>query len=1030
MMSAMKQPKKKLAMPKSEDPVQPSPAKRPRVDASSSPKLRPLNPTASVLQQGAQVIAWLEELSTAAMHDAPSSPTESPRATPRLSPLGVVASTPPRTQSFPRLLPTTNDEVLVDESDVVPSADAVPPPPMFATPAKRPVQRRMELASPLARQTPSSAPKHATPTTKPPLHVDLRSPPFAGGPTALSPIAVYTPPTKSKKTPSQGLADEALPDDCQVCGESYSVESDPLLYCDGCNVGVHQQCYGVETVPADAWFCDHCRLVKKQGGIAKCALCPVQAGALMQTQCGAWVHVQCFLWIPELRVVAAKATGFRLGSLETLDPERFTLQCEVCKTSNGVGIIQCAERKCLASFHVSCGYHARYALGQIQAGDDTRFVMYCPSHASLLHVPASPSAIFATPDDDKAKRKSRKRLKQGTSSRHESIKSSKRTKRLRASKHLMEQFLEVDVGVDGEVSSDDDEDALEAAGLPLDDSFICDDVASQALSPASMQAIYRRRSLSPGLGRHFSSNGVIASLLRRESLASLGDDEIGDEDDGTLHHGYRCDGCDLNPIQGVRYACSGCIGYDLCTCCYSTRTQLHDPRHSFLAIQTPVPSTQAPTQAPPTPASVPAPAEVHTDGPARILAATPSPAPMPQTDVPASAASGLTPAQIERMAERRRVAMEIQRQRQLQHGATTTAPPAAPLAAPVMVQKPLAAPATSFVTPMHRSEPVARAGLLRLPRAPAGTPVAPPVVPIEGDAFDAPSFNLLGAVAPAPPLLQPPSLETSAPSFRLMPPPSAGPGAPPAGVPTSSFNLLPPSVSALSTAMDAPSFSLMPASPVRVAPEARSVAPSIAIMYHPRLKRTAFATGWQQPGVAAHEESRLDCDLVLGLRLGVNIYAYEQLVRLLQTTSPWPTLAAVFAKVVFVVLNAPARSVADVQAQVARRHPNIRVEAKTPESVVPWLLDTARHEAADGAALVMLLRGHPTDAHFVARWQFFAGLELSIGTQLVLTTKFMAQSVDQVRRLKFNWMHWKRLLPWTSDATAQKILAYVKLQVS
>ncbi|EQC26413.1 hypothetical protein, variant [Saprolegnia diclina VS20] len=916
--SALKKPKKKLVMPAS-DPVQPSPAKRPRVDAPPSSTLpqRPLDPTASVLQQGAQVIAWLEELSTAAMQHPPTSPTESPRATPHLSPIGVVVSTPPRRlQSCPRLLPTKN-EAVVDASSVIPSADAVPPPPTVATPSKRPVQRRMELASPLARQTPSSAHKHTTPRTKPPLHVDLRSPPFAAGPNALSPITVLTPPPP-KRQPKPATS-QGLPEDCQVCGESYSFETDPLLYCDGCNVGVHQQCYGVQSIPADAWFCDFCRLAKTT--IAKCALCPVQGGALMSTQCGAWVHVQCFLWIPELRVVAANDTAFRLGSLETLDPERFTLQCEVCKTSNGVGIIQCAERKCLASFHVSCAYHAHYAPGQIQVGDDTRFVMYCPSHASLLRAAASPSAIFATPDDDeRAHKKSRKRLKQGSSSRQAS-KKPKRTKRLRASKHLMAQFVEADVGVDGEVSSDDDEDALDV-GLPLDDSFICDDVSSQALSPASMQAIYRRRSVSPGLGRHFSENGVIASLLRRESPASLGDeDSVVDDDDGTLHHGYRCDGCDLNPIQGVRYSCSDCTGYDLCTCCYSTRTQLHNPRHGFLAIQTPVPptqaathaATQAPIPAPLTPARRPISAEVRTPGSTRTRAATPSPAPVPVPVPVTNVAGGLTPAQIERMQERRRAAMEIQRQRQLQLGATTVLPPAA-LTAPVVAQKPLAAPATSsFVTPMHRSEPVARAGLLRLPRVP--TAVASPAFAIQDDAFEAPSFNLLGAVATAP-LLQPPMPETAAPSFNLLPPPSAGDvtHAPPAVVPAPSFNVLPPSaplaaqsVPSVSTSVDAPSFSLIPAMEtapsVRLSPEA----PSVAFLYHPRLKRTAFATSWQPPSVVALEESRLDCDLLLSTRLGVNIYAYEQLVRLLHasTASPWTTLAAVFAKVVFVVLNAP-----------------------------------------------------------------------------------------------------------------------------
>lgn len=43
---------------------------------------------------------------------------------------------------------------------------------------------------------------------------------------------------------------------CFICRDGNSWEGDPILFCDVCNVAVHQFCYGVESIPMGEWHCE------------------------------------------------------------------------------------------------------------------------------------------------------------------------------------------------------------------------------------------------------------------------------------------------------------------------------------------------------------------------------------------------------------------------------------------------------------------------------------------------------------------------------------------------------------------------------------------------------------------------------------------------------------------------------------------------------------------------------------------------------------------------------------------------------
>lgn len=74
---------------------------------------------------------------------------------------------------------------------------------------------------------------------------------------------------------------------CNVCDDDYLLEGNILVQCSGCNLVIHQMCYGVENIPEGDWFCDTCAVAGIGcGNTTKCALCLMTGGALKPTDRG------------------------------------------------------------------------------------------------------------------------------------------------------------------------------------------------------------------------------------------------------------------------------------------------------------------------------------------------------------------------------------------------------------------------------------------------------------------------------------------------------------------------------------------------------------------------------------------------------------------------------------------------------------------------------------------------------------------------------------------------------------------------
>ena len=169
---------------------------------------------------------------------------------------------------------------------------------------------------------------------------------------------------------------------CAICDDGDCENTNAIVFCDGCDLAVHQECYGVPYIPEGQWLCRKCQLIGR--GTPTCIFCPNTEGAFKQTNSSKWSHLLCAIWIPEVSL--GNPTFMEpVMEVEKVPRQRWKLTCYICRQKMGA-CIQCGNKNCFVAFHVTCARRAKLFLQMksSHAGpanfDSNLLKAYCDKH--------------------------------------------------------------------------------------------------------------------------------------------------------------------------------------------------------------------------------------------------------------------------------------------------------------------------------------------------------------------------------------------------------------------------------------------------------------------------------------------------------------------------------------------------------------------------------------------------------------------------------------------------------------------------
>lgn len=157
---------------------------------------------------------------------------------------------------------------------------------------------------------------------------------------------------------------------CDICTK-YTSESDVVLVvCQGCEICVHENCYGIQDL-SDFWLCRRC--IYREDS-RECSFCISPNGVFKQTSDNKWGHVLCVMFNRSL------SFGHPLTK-EPIDVSSYTKEsgCLFCDEVGGT-VICCSYFACSKKYHVPCALDKCYF-------DLRNRLSYCIVHNPLKENP-------------------------------------------------------------------------------------------------------------------------------------------------------------------------------------------------------------------------------------------------------------------------------------------------------------------------------------------------------------------------------------------------------------------------------------------------------------------------------------------------------------------------------------------------------------------------------------------------------------------------------------------------------------------